>query len=62
MGATGAPVASVAQVPLLMVVHPGVPATNSREFAALAKANPGRINYSSTGHGSSGHLTGELLW
>ena len=53
-----APVASVAQVPLLMVVHPGVPVTNVREFVALAKAGPGRINYSSAGHGSSGHLAG----
>jgi tripartite-type tricarboxylate transporter receptor subunit TctC len=56
-----APVASVAQVPLLMVVHPGVAATNIREFVALAKASPGRVNYSSAGHGSSGHLTGELF-
>jgi len=56
-----APVASVAQVPLLMVVHPGVAATNVREFVALARASPGRINYSSAGHGSAGHLTGELF-
>jgi tripartite-type tricarboxylate transporter receptor subunit TctC len=56
-----APVASVAQVPLLMVVHPGVAANNLAEFVALAKASPGRINYSSAGHGSSGHLTGELF-
>ena len=56
-----APVASVAQVPLLMVVHPGVRATNVCEFVALAKASPGRINYSSAGHGNSGHLTGELF-
>jgi tripartite-type tricarboxylate transporter receptor subunit TctC len=56
-----APVASVAQVPLLMVVHPGVVAKNVAEFVALAKASPGRINYSSAGHGSTGHLTGELL-
>ena len=56
-----APIASVAQVPLLMVVHPGVAAKNVAEFIALAKASPGRINYSSAGHGSTGHLTGELL-
>jgi tripartite-type tricarboxylate transporter receptor subunit TctC len=54
-------VANVAQVPLLIVVHPGVAAKSIAEFVALAKANPGRINYSSAGHGSTGHLTGELF-
>ena len=56
-----AAVANVAQVPLLIVVHPGVAAKTIVEFVALAKASPGRINYSSAGHGSTGHLTGELL-
>ncbi|MSP95678.1 MAG: tripartite tricarboxylate transporter substrate binding protein [Betaproteobacteria bacterium] len=56
-----APVASVAQVPLLLVVHPGVAASNIAEFVALSKASPGRVNYSSAGHGSTGHLTGELF-
>lgn len=56
-----AAVANVAQVPLLMVVHPGVAAKTVAEFVALAKASPGRINYSSAGHGSTGHLTGELF-
>ncbi len=54
-------VANVAQVPLLIVVHPGVAAKTIVEFVALAKASPGRINYSSAGHGSTGHLTGELF-
>ncbi len=54
-------VANVAQVPLLIVVHPGVAATNIAQFVALAKTNPGRINYSSASHGSTGHLTGELF-
>ncbi len=54
-------VANVAQVPLLIVVHPGVAAKSIAEFVALAKASPGRINYSSAGHGSTGHLTGELF-
>ncbi len=56
-----ATVANVAQVPLLIVVHPGVAAKTIVEFVALAKASPGRINYSSAGHGSTGHLTGELF-
>ncbi len=56
-----APVANVAQVPLLIVVHPGVAAKNIAEFVALAKASPSRLNYSSAGHGSTGHLTGELF-
>jgi len=56
-----APVASVAQVPLLLVVHPGVAAQTLAEFVALAKAAPGRLNYSSAGHGSTGHLAGELF-
>lgn len=56
-----APVANVAQVPLLIVVHPALPAASIAEFVALAKANPARINYSSAGHGSTGHLTGELF-
>jgi len=54
-------VANVAQVPLLIVVNPAVAAKTVAEFVALAKASPGRINYSSAGHGSTGHLTGELF-
>jgi len=56
-----APVASVAQLPLLMVVNPGVAAKNVAEFVALAKANPGKINYSGAGYGSAGHLAAELF-
>ena len=56
-----APVASVAQVPLLIVVHPGVAAQTVAEFVTLAKASPGRVNYSSAGNGSTGHLAGELF-
>ena len=56
-----APIGNVAQLPLIVVVHPAVPARTVAEFVAHAKANPGRINYSSAGPGSTGHLTGELL-
>lgn len=55
------PVASVAQLPLLLVVHPAVAAKNVAEFVALAKASPGKINYSSAGYGSAGHLAAELF-
>ncbi|MGQ0512568.1 MAG: Bug family tripartite tricarboxylate transporter substrate binding protein [Betaproteobacteria bacterium] len=56
-----APVASVAQLPLLMVVHPSVPAKNVAEFVAFAKSRPGAVNYSSAGYGSAGHLAAELF-
>jgi tripartite-type tricarboxylate transporter receptor subunit TctC len=56
-----APIASIAQVPLILVVHPSVPASNMAEFVAYAKANAGKVNFSSAGPGSPGHLTGELL-
>jgi tripartite-type tricarboxylate transporter receptor subunit TctC len=54
-------VAGITREPLVMVVHPSVPATTVPEFIAYAKANPGRIKMASTGKGSSPHLTGELF-
>ena len=56
-----APVVTVAQVPLLIVVQPSLGVNSVKDLVALAKAKPARINYSSAGHGSTGHLTGELL-
>jgi tripartite-type tricarboxylate transporter receptor subunit TctC len=56
-----APIASIAHVPTVMVVHPSVPAETLPAFVAYAKANPGKVNMGSAGIGSSGHLTGELL-
>ena len=47
--------------PLLMVVHPSVPANSVKEFVALAKAKPGSLNYASGPGGSGPHLGGELL-
>ena len=56
-----APVAGIAREPLVMVVHPSVPATTVAEFIAYAKAEPGRIKLASTGNGSSPHVSGELF-
>ncbi|MBA2963818.1 MULTISPECIES: Bug family tripartite tricarboxylate transporter substrate binding protein [Ramlibacter] len=51
-----APVALTAVVPLALVVHPGVPANNVKEFIAYAKANPGKLTYGSAGNGNVTHL------
>ncbi len=56
-----APVAAVATTPLVFVVNPAVPAASMREFIALAKREPGRLNYGSAGSGSINHLALELL-
>lgn len=56
-----APVALVASSPYVLVVHPSLPARNLKQFIALAKANPGQINYASGGSGSSAHLASELF-
>jgi tripartite-type tricarboxylate transporter receptor subunit TctC len=56
-----APVAGITREPLVMVVHPSVPATTVVEFIAYARAEPGRIKLASTGNGSSPHVSGELF-
>ncbi len=55
------PVSLLAKVPSLYLVHPDVPARNLREFVALAKKSPGKLNYGSAGNGSAGHLAMEYL-
>jgi tripartite-type tricarboxylate transporter receptor subunit TctC len=55
------PVTLLAKVPSLYLVHPDVPAKNLKEFVALAKSKPGRLNYGSAGNGSAGHLAMEYL-
>lgn len=57
--ATG--VAGFARVPNVMVVHPDVPAKTVAEFIEWAKKNPGKVNFASSGNGSSIHLSGELF-
>jgi tripartite-type tricarboxylate transporter receptor subunit TctC len=56
-----APVASIARAPLVLVVHPSVPANTVSEFIAYAKANPGKLNMASGGIGTTPHVAGELF-
>ena len=56
-----APVILVARVPNVMVVHPSVPARSVKEFIDYVKANPGKINFASSGSGTSIHMSGELF-
>ena len=55
------PVTLVATSPLMLVVHPAVAAKSVQELIALAKANPGRLNFGSGGVGSTPHLSVELF-
>ena len=55
------PVSLLAKVPSLYVVHPDLPVKNLKDFVALAKAQPGQLNYGSAGNGSAGHLAFEYL-
>jgi tripartite-type tricarboxylate transporter receptor subunit TctC len=55
------PIALVATAPVAIVVHPSLPVTSVVELVALAKREPGKLNYGSAGAGTPGHLTGELF-
>jgi len=55
-----APVTLIASAPSVLVVNPSLQATSVAEFTALAKANPGRLNYASNGNGSSAQLAAVL--
>ena len=56
-----APVALLAQMPYLLAVHPSVPAKSALELINLAKAQPGKFTFASSGVGTSSHLTGEMF-
>ena len=55
------PITLAAQVPHVLVIGLSVPAKNMAELVALAKANPGKLNFSSSGIGATQHLAGELF-
>ena len=56
-----APITQLATVPNVMVVHPSIPAHSLKELAALARANPGKLNFGSGGVGSGSQLGSELF-
>ena len=55
------PIGLIAIAPLILVVHPSVPAKNVKELITLAKAQPGKLTFGSAGNGSAVHLAGEQL-
>jgi tripartite-type tricarboxylate transporter receptor subunit TctC len=56
-----APISLIGSVQNALIVHPAVPANSVKELIALAKAQPGKLNFSSPGAGTSLHLAGELF-
>lgn len=56
-----APIGLGANVPIVLLVHPSVPARNVRELIDLARQQPGKMSFGSSGNGSTVHLAGELL-
>ena len=55
------PVTLAVTSPLILVVHPSVPAKNTKELIALARAKPGSLTYGSSGNGTTGHLGMEIM-
>jgi tripartite-type tricarboxylate transporter receptor subunit TctC len=55
------PISVIGAIPNVLLVHPKTNVSTVQEFIALAKANPGKLNYASQGSGSTSHLTAELF-
>jgi len=56
-----APIAMVIYAPQMLAVHPSMPVNSLPELVAYAKANPGKVAFGSSGHGTQPHLLGEML-
>jgi tripartite-type tricarboxylate transporter receptor subunit TctC len=55
------PIVQISSLPLVLVINPNLPPKTFQEFLAYAKANPGKLNYASSGSGTSPHLAGEMF-
>ena len=55
------PISRLADIPNVMIINKDIPARTLREFIAYVKANPGKLNYASSGNGTIFHLTGEMF-
>ena len=55
------PIGTFALTPIVLMVHPGIPAKNVQELIAYAKSNPGKVHFGSAGIGTTPHLSGELF-
>ena len=55
------PLAMIASLPMLVIVHPAVPVRSVKELIAVARAKPGALSFMSPGSGTPGHLAGELF-
>ncbi len=55
------PIATFARAPMLLAVHPSLPVRSVKELIALAKKNPGKLNYASSGTGGNNHFSGALF-
>jgi tripartite-type tricarboxylate transporter receptor subunit TctC len=55
------PLSMIASLPMLLILHPSVPAKSVRDLIELARAKPGALNFMSPGSGTPGHLAGELF-
>jgi tripartite-type tricarboxylate transporter receptor subunit TctC len=54
-------ITAAAEVPIVLVVHPSLPAANMKEFIEYGRRNPGKLSFGSSGTGSPHHLAGEML-